>query len=149
MTGAPPARTPGGRAPAPTRGVRVPRRGVAQWSETYCQQAPRPDRAGGTGAGRAPAGRSGVQNMANGNQIVLDHTGFVGHGNTLAAWVTVGIMSVGVIVGVVGFTVGSTAVLIVGLGLIVVGLIAGWVLRSMGHGAGSEQRKHEARHHKA
>mgnify|MGYP004478747041 CR=1 FL=1 len=85
--------------------------------------------------------------MANENQIVLDHTGFVGHGNTLAAWVTIGIMSVGVIVGVVGFTVGNTPVLIVGIGLVVVGLIAGAVLRSMGHGAGSEQRKHEARNH--
>ncbi|MUN64200.1 hypothetical protein GMA12_13820 [Kocuria sediminis] len=85
--------------------------------------------------------------MANGNEIVLDHTGFVGHGNTLAAWVTIGIMSVGVIVGVVGFTVGNTPVLIVGIGLVVVGLIAGAVLRSMGHGAGSEQRKHEAHNH--
>ncbi|KLU09251.1 MULTISPECIES: HGxxPAAW family protein [Kocuria] len=87
--------------------------------------------------------------MANGNEIVLDHTGFVGHGNTLAAWVTIGIMSVGVIVGVVGFTVGNTPVLIVGIGLVVVGLIAGAVLRSMGHGAGSEQRKHEARNHQS
>lgn len=85
--------------------------------------------------------------MANGNEIVLDHTGFVGHGNTLAAWVTIGIMSVGVIVGVVGFTVGSTVLLIVGIVLVVVGLIAGAVLRSMGHGHGSEQRKHEARNH--
>ncbi|MEX5299499.1 HGxxPAAW family protein [Kocuria sp. CPCC 205292] len=85
--------------------------------------------------------------MANGNEIVLDHTGFVGHGNTLAAWVTIGIMSLGVIVGVVGFTVGSTAVLIVGIVLVAVGLVAGAVLRSMGHGSGSEQRKHEARNH--
>lgn len=85
--------------------------------------------------------------MANGNEIVLDHTGFVGHGNTLAAWVTVGIMSLGVIVGVAGFTVGSTVLLIVGIVLVLVGLVAGAVLRSMGHGAGSEQRKHEARDH--
>lgn len=76
-------------------------------------------------------------------EVVLDHSGFVGHGNTLAAWVCIGIMAVGVIVGVVGFTLGTTPVLIVGLGLIVVGLIAGAVLKSMGHGAGSEQRKHE------
>ena len=85
--------------------------------------------------------------MANGNEIVLDHTGFVGHGNTLAAWVTVGIMSVGVIVGTVGFTVGSTALLIAGIVVTVVGLIAGAVLSRMGHGSGSEQRKHEARDH--
>jgi hypothetical protein len=87
--------------------------------------------------------------MANGNEIVLDHTGFVGHGNTLAAWVTVGIMSLGFLVGAVGFTVGSTTVLIVGVVVMVVGLVVGLVLRSMGHGAGSEQRKHEARHHHA
>ncbi|MFE7630038.1 HGxxPAAW family protein [Kocuria sp. NPDC057446] len=84
--------------------------------------------------------------MANGNEIVLDHTGFVGHGNTLAAWVTVGIMSVGVIVGVVGFTVGSTVGLIAGIVLVVVGLVAGAVLSRMGHGSSSEQRKHEVRH---
>ncbi|MEX5294803.1 HGxxPAAW family protein [Kocuria sp. CPCC 205268] len=85
--------------------------------------------------------------MANGNEIVLDHTGFVGHGNTLAAWVTVGIMSVGVIVGVVGFTIGLTAVLVAGIVLVVVGLVAGAVLSKMGHGSSSEQRKHEARAH--
>lgn len=85
--------------------------------------------------------------MAKGNEIVLDHTGFVGHGNTLAAWVTVGIMSVGVIVGVLGFTVGSAALLIAGIVLVVVGLVAGAVLSAKGHGAGSEQRKHEARGH--
>ncbi|MFI7482728.1 HGxxPAAW family protein [Kocuria sp. M1R5S2] len=87
--------------------------------------------------------------MANGNEIVLDHTGFVGHGNTLAAWVTVGIMSLGFTVGTVGFTLGSSTVLIIGVVLLVVGLVAGLVLRSMGHGAGSEQRKHEARNHHA
>ncbi|ALU41177.1 hypothetical protein AS188_09415 [Kocuria flava] len=84
--------------------------------------------------------------MTNGNQTVLDHTGFVGHGNTLAAWTTVGIMSVAFIVATVGFTIGATPVTIVGIGLLVVGLIAGAVLRAMGHGAGSEQRKHEERH---
>lgn len=85
--------------------------------------------------------------MARDNEIVLDHTGFVGHGNTLAAWVTVGIMSLGVIVGVLGFTVGSTPVLIAGIVLVAVGLVAGAVLGAKGHGAGSEQRKHEARDH--
>ena len=85
--------------------------------------------------------------MANGNEVVLDHSGFIGHGNTLAAWVTVGIMSLGVLVGVVGFTIQSTIMLIVGIVLVAVGLIVGAVLKSKGHGAGSEQRKHEAGQH--
>ena len=49
--------------------------------------------------------------------------------------------------GVVGFTVGSTALLIAGIVLVVVGLVAGALLSRMGHGSGSEQRKHEARQH--
>jgi hypothetical protein len=85
--------------------------------------------------------------MANENEIVLDHSGFIGHGNTLAAWVTVGIMSLGVIVGVVGFTIQSTVMLIVGIVLVAVGLVVGAVLSAKGHGAGSEQRKHEASRH--
>lgn len=77
--------------------------------------------------------------MSNTNQIILDHTASVGHGNTLAAWACVGIMAAGVIIGCVGFTIASTAVTVVGIGVIVLGLIAGAVLKSMGYGKNGEK----------
>ena len=80
--------------------------------------------------------------MSDTNQVILDHTSAVGHGNTVAAWACIGIMVVGVIVGSVGFTIASTPVTVVGIGLIVVGLIVGAVLKSMGHGKGSEKFNH-------
>lgn len=80
--------------------------------------------------------------MSNTNQVILDHTAAVGHGNTVAAWACIAIMAVGVIVGCVGFTIASTPVTVVGIGLIVVGLIVGAVLKVMGHGKGSEKHNH-------
>ena len=80
--------------------------------------------------------------MSNTNEVILDHTTAVGHGNTVAAWACVAIMAVGVIVGCVGFVLATTPVVIVGIGLIVVGMIVGGVLKSMGHGKGSEKPGH-------
>ena len=47
--------------------------------------------------------------------IVLDHTGYVGHGNTVAAWACVAIMSVGIVIGLIGF------VLLISIYLVIVG----------------------------
>lgn len=80
--------------------------------------------------------------MSNTNEVILDHTAAVGHGNTVAAWACVVTMAVGVIVGCTGFTLGSTPVVIVGIGLVVVGMIVGVVLKAMGHGKGSESHEH-------
>ena len=60
--------------------------------------------------------------MSNTDQIILDHTAAVGHGNTVAAWACVAVMTVGVIVGCVGFITASVPVTVVGIGFIVVGL---------------------------
>ena len=79
--------------------------------------------------------------MSNTDQIILDHTAAVGHGNTVAAWACVGVMTVGVIVGCVGFVMASVPVTVVGIGLIIVGVIAGGVLKSMGYGKGGSKTK--------
>lgn len=72
--------------------------------------------------------------MSNTDQIILDHTAVVGHGNTVAAWACVIAMSVGVLVTTVGFTAGITPMTVVGVGLVAVGIIVGFVLKSMGYG---------------
>ena len=74
--------------------------------------------------------------MSNTDQIILDHTAAVGHGNTVAGWACVAVMTVGVIVGCVGFVNASVPVTVVGIGFIVVGLIVGGVLKAMGYGKG-------------
>lgn len=77
--------------------------------------------------------------------VVLDHTGYVGHGNTVASWACIAIMSVGVLLGLIGFTImGLGSVLMwVGIGVIVLGGIVGAVLKAMGMGYEGEVRKHE------
>ncbi|MDN5702104.1 MAG: hypothetical protein L0H00_03760 [Micrococcales bacterium] len=76
--------------------------------------------------------------------IVLDHTAYVGHGNTVAAWACVAIMAVGVVLGLIGLVQELGSVLMwVGVGVIVLGLIVGAVLKGMGMGYEGEARKHE------
>ena len=77
--------------------------------------------------------------MSNTDQIILDHTAAVGHGNTVAGWARVAVMTVGVIVGCTGFVMASTPVTVVGVGLIVVGVIVGIVLKAMGYGKGGSK----------
>jgi hypothetical protein len=57
------------------------------------------------------------------------------HGNTLAAWVMVGIMSVGAVIAAVGVSMWNLPVSIVGAVIVAVGLIAGKVLSLAGYGA--------------
>lgn len=76
--------------------------------------------------------------------IVLDHTGYVGHGNTVAAWACVAIMSMGIVIGLIGFVQELGSVLMwVGGVIVVLGLIVGAVLKGMGMGYEGEVRKHE------
>lgn len=72
--------------------------------------------------------------MSNQNEIVLDHTGYVGHGNTPAAWTCIAILTVGVLLAVVGFTIEVMILLWVGIALCGVGLVAGFVMKRMGMG---------------
>ena len=91
------------------------------------------------------ASRLEAERQAHGpDVIVLDHTAYVGHGNTVAAWACVAIMSVGVVLGLIGLVQELGSVLMwVGVGVIVLGLIVGAVLKGMGMGYEGEVRKHE------
>lgn len=66
------------------------------------------------------------------------------HGNTLASWVMVIIMMLGSILAAVGFCIGNSALFIVGVAVIALGVVAGIVLRSAGYGQGG---KHTKYHH--
>lgn len=55
-------------------------------------------------------------------------------GNTVAAWVTVAIILVGGLVGSIGVMAGRPAVFWVGLGVAVIGLVVGRVLKMLGFG---------------
>lgn len=64
-----------------------------------------------------------------------DHSGdAVGHGNSPAAWIAVGIIVLGALLGSIAFVVAEPWLFFVGLGVIVIGAIAGKVLTAMGFG---------------
>ncbi|KAA9395011.1 hypothetical protein FCK90_03630 [Kocuria coralli] len=79
--------------------------------------------------------------MSNQNEIVLDHTGYVGHGSTPAAWACIAIMTVGVLVAVVGFTISVMPMLWVGVAIVVVGLVVGYIMKKMGLGYEGEAKR--------
>lgn len=112
-------------------------------SDSRSSSAPRATTAGvhAAGAGTRDSAASGSHAE---DIVILDHTGYVGHGNTIAAWTCLGIMSLGVVLAVIGFILSMGGVLMwVGIGVIVVGAIAGGVLKAMGFGYEGEVRRHE------
>lgn len=56
------------------------------------------------------------------------------HGKTVAAWVTNAGIVLGVVVSGVGFMIPNATLIWAGVGVVVVSLIVGGVLRAMGHG---------------
>lgn len=69
------------------------------------------------------------------------HAEPVGHGNSVAAWAAVGVMLVGALVACIGFTFHQPVVFYIGLGVMVVGLLVGWIMRAMGYGVGGSKTK--------
>ncbi|MCF2571479.1 HGxxPAAW family protein [Brevibacterium sp. UCMA 11754] len=57
-----------------------------------------------------------------------------GHGNSVAGWTGVIVMLIGVTIGCVGFTIHTATITYVGIGVVVLGLIAGIILRAVGLG---------------
>lgn len=77
-------------------------------------------------------------------QEPVDHSIELGHGNSPAAWTSVGVMLVGVIVGCIAFLIGESATMLFwigGVGIIVLGIIAGPVLKMAGYGVGGSKLK--------
>ncbi|MEE1620157.1 DUF6704 family protein [Zafaria sp. Z1313] len=69
------------------------------------------------------------------------HAEPVGHGNSVAAWATVGVMMVGSVIACLGFALTLIPVLAVGVALIPVGLVLGGVLKKAGYGVGGSKSK--------
>ena len=64
----------------------------------------------------------------------------VNHGRTVASWTMVWIVVAGVLIGGVGMALDRMPVLIAGIVVVVAGLIAGIVMRSLGMGQPTEKR---------
>ncbi|GAA3288068.1 HGxxPAAW family protein [Arthrobacter citreus] len=77
------------------------------------------------------------ENEAERHASIHDET--IGHGNTPAAWTCVLIMMAGALVSSIAFIAASTLWFVVGLGVMVVGLIVGYVLRKAGYGVGGSK----------
>ncbi len=56
------------------------------------------------------------------------------HGRTIAAWVTNGLIVLGVLIGAIGVMIPQLALLWVGVGVVAVALAVGAALRALGHG---------------
>lgn len=76
-------------------------------------------------------------------QEPIDHSIELGHGNSPAAWTSVTVMLVGVVVGCIAFLIGesATVLFVIGVGIIVLGVILGPVLKMAGYGVGGSKLK--------
>ncbi|MGO2542697.1 HGxxPAAW family protein [Specibacter sp. AOP5-B1-6] len=76
-------------------------------------------------------------------QEPIDHSIELGHGNSPAAWSSVTVMLVGVIIGCIAFLIGESATMLfwIGVGVIAVGVILGPVLKAAGYGVGGSKLK--------
>ena len=77
------------------------------------------------------------ENAAESHASIHDET--IGHGNTPAAWTCVLIMMAGALVSSIAFIAASTLWFVVGLGVMVVGLLVGYILRKAGYGVGGSK----------
>ncbi|MEU3332147.1 HGxxPAAW family protein [Glutamicibacter creatinolyticus] len=63
----------------------------------------------------------------------------VGHGNSIAAWTAVIIMMVGAIVGGIAFANHAHLLVYISCGVILLGLVVGWIMRKAGYGVGGSR----------
>lgn len=78
-----------------------------------------------------------AHNVAQSAQVIDPmHAEPIGHGNSVAAWTFVGISLVGFLVGTIGFTVANTPLVLAGVVVVLLGLLAGWVMKKLGYGVG-------------
>lgn len=84
--------------------------------------------------------------MSNREQNVLVPEPVVGHGSTVAAWTLVLVVTVGLIVATVAFDTLHYTGMIIGGVIMVLGLLAGWVLKAMGYGKNGAKTNARASH---
>jgi hypothetical protein len=89
---------------------------------------------------KAPASvsKSGTRTVAPG---VVDHSQELGHGNSPAAWTCVIVMLVGALVCSIAFVISNTPIFIAGAVIMVLGLIAGYIMRKAGYGVEGSKLK--------
>ncbi|MEY4367789.1 MAG: hypothetical protein RLZ28_1204 [Actinomycetota bacterium] len=74
---------------------------------------------------------------------MIDHSIEPGHGDSVASWTTVIIIMVAVTAGTLFFYLNVPALVYASVGLVVVGLIVGWLLKRAGYGVnGSKSAGH-------
>ena len=65
----------------------------------------------------------------------------LGHGDSVAAWVTVSAIMLASVAGTAAVWFGSAALAIVGVALTIAGLAAGFLLKKAGYGVGGSKSK--------
>ena len=78
--------------------------------------------------------------------VIVPERPYANHGSTVATWVKIAIMSPGVRVGAVAYDGAEAVSVFVGAGIIVLGLVAGLLLKSAGYGQGGSKTKNTERH---
>lgn len=71
----------------------------------------------------------------------VDHSEAPGHGNSPAAWTCVIVMLVGALIASIAFVIANTPIFIAGAVVMVIGLLAGWIMRKAGYGVGGSKLK--------
>ncbi len=71
----------------------------------------------------------------------VDHSEPTGHGNSPAAWTCVIIMLIGALIAAIAFVIANTSIFIAGFVVMLVGLLAGLVMRKAGYGVGGSKLK--------
>ena len=71
----------------------------------------------------------------------IDHSIDLGHGNSPAAWTCVIVMLIGALIASVAFVIASTPIFVAGAAVMVLGLLAGFIMRKAGYGVGGSKIK--------
>ena len=71
----------------------------------------------------------------------IDHSIDLGHGNSPAAWTCVIVMLIGALIAAIAFVIASTPIFVAGAAVMVLGLLAGYIMRKAGYGVGGSKIK--------
>ena len=69
------------------------------------------------------------------------HAPELGHGNSPAAWTCVIVMLIGALIMSIAYVIANTPIFIAGGVVMVLGLLAGWIMRKAGYGVGGSKLK--------
>lgn len=84
--------------------------------------------------------------MAEEKIVIVPERPYANHGNTVAAWIMIAIMTVGLLVGAIAYDLDNPPVVFVGAAIIAVGIVVGLILKQAGYGQGGAKTKNTVRH---